>query len=55
MKRVYRGDSYVMQIVNKNKGQSKVNRIIVDGKEIIGNEFNIFKDGKEHHILVEMD
>jgi cellobiose phosphorylase len=55
MKRVCRGDSYVMQIVNKNKGQSKVNRIIVDGKEIIGNEFNIFKDGKEHHILVEMD
>lgn len=54
MKRVFRGDTYNITIINKNKGQSIVKNILVDGKEIIGNEFNIFGDGKQHDILVEM-
>lgn len=55
MKRVFRGDTYFMEIINKNKAQSKVKKITVDGMEITGNEVKIFADGKNHYIIVEME
>lgn len=55
MKRVFRGDVYLLKIINKNKAQSKVRKILVDGSEIQGNEFRCFLDGKQHEILVEME
>jgi len=55
MKRVFRGDEYLLRIINKNKAQSKVRKISVDGYEIQGNEFKCFFDGKQHEILVEME
>lgn len=54
MKRAYRGDMYNILIINKNRSQSGVSKVVVDGKEIEGNRFKIFFDGKEHHITVEM-
>ena len=55
MKRVFRGDTYLLKIINRNKSQNKIRRIMVDGKEIKGNTFKIFGDGKEHSIVVEME
>lgn len=54
MKRVFRGDTYLLKIINKNKKQSGVCKLYLDGKEISGNSINIVGDGKEHEIVVEM-
>jgi cellobiose phosphorylase len=54
IKRVYRGDVYNIVINNKNKGQTKVSKITVDGEVITGNRIPIYGDGKEHNICVEM-
>mgnify|MGYP001225580981 CR=1 FL=1 len=54
MKRVYRGDTYLLMIRNKNRKQCGVERLWVDGIEISGDSFPIFGDGKSHTLLVEM-
>ena len=54
MKRVFRGDTYMLKIVNENKSSTAIKRILVDGQKINGNKVSIFSDGKEHEILVEM-
>jgi len=55
MKRLFRGDTYLVNIINKNRGQHKVKRILVDGREVKGNKIKIFNDGSEHQIVVEME
>ncbi len=54
MKRVFRGDTYHINIINKNKAQSEIKLITVDGKEIKGNKIPVFLDGKDHDITVIM-
>ena len=54
IKRTYRGDIYMMEILNASRQQNKVKNIKVDGIEIKGNSFKTFGDGKEHTIVVEM-
>lgn len=54
MKRVYRGDTYNLKIINRNKSQNKVRQITVDGNVLQGNTFATFRDGITHEILVEM-
>lgn len=54
IKRKFRGDTYFLKITNKNKRQSGIQRITVDGIAINGNSFEIFGDGKIHEILVVM-
>lgn len=54
MKRVFRGDTYNLKILNRNKSQNKIGKIMVDNIELKDNCFKIFSDGKVHNILVEM-
>ncbi|MBW4084546.1 hypothetical protein [Paenibacillus sp. S150] len=54
MKRVYRGDTYLLTIRNKNRKQCGAERLIVDGAEISGDSFPIFGDGLSHTVEVEM-
>ena len=54
VKRVFRKDTYIMHIINNNKGQNTVKKLTVVGIKIIGNTFDIFNDAKEHNVVVEM-
>lgn len=54
MKRVYRGDTYLLTIRNKNRKQCGLERLTVDGKEIAGDVFPIFGDGLTHTVEVDM-
>ena len=55
MKRKFRGDTYDMTIYNPNGGQSKIEKIFVDGNRIEGNEIGLFEDGGMHTIEVHLN
>ena len=50
VKRVWRGNTYLINVTNPKKVNKGVYKLVVDGKEIKGNKAPIFKDGKEHTI-----
>jgi cellobiose phosphorylase len=52
MKRTFRGDIYIINIINENKTQSEIEKVVVDDIEIEGNSFKIFQDGREHSVKV---
>lgn len=54
MKRVYRGDTYQLTIRNEHGRQCGVKRLAVDGMEMAGDTFPIFKDGLTHTVEVDM-
>ncbi len=54
MTRVFRGDTYNITIKNPNGNQTGVKKLLVDGKEVDGNEVELFGDGDLHEIIVEM-
>ncbi|MGF7145876.1 cellobiose phosphorylase [Anaerotaenia torta] len=54
MRRLFRGDIYQINIINRNRSQYGIANITVDGRLIEGNNIKLFGDGKEHHIIVEM-
>ena len=54
MTRSFRGDSYKITIKNPNGNQTGVKKLVVDGETVDGNEVELFGDGKEHEIIVEM-
>ncbi|MCL2462222.1 MAG: hypothetical protein FWF44_06100 [Defluviitaleaceae bacterium] len=54
IKRVFRGDTYLITLKNPEHRQSGVKELIVDGKAVKGNTFEIFGDGKEHSVVVTM-
>ena len=41
-------------IKNPNGNQTGIKKLLVDGKEVVGNEVELFGDGDLHEIIVEM-
>lgn len=54
VKRVFRGSTYHIKVINEDHVEKGVKKIIVDGREIKGNVLPVFYDKKEHEIVVEM-
>lgn len=53
-KRTFRGDTYLIEIQNKDGQQKGIKSCVVDGKPVNGNEIPIYGDGGEHLIFIEM-
>lgn len=54
VKRYFRGSTYKITVKNPSHICKGVDRLVVDGKEFIGNELPVFDDGKEHEVIVTM-
>ena len=54
VKRHFRGSTYNIIIENPTHVSKGIKRLVVDGKEFIGNLVPVFEDGNEHLVLVEM-
>ena len=54
MTRVFKGDTYKITINNPNGAECGVKSLTVDGVAVDGNVIDLFGDGKEHEIIVEM-
>jgi cellobiose phosphorylase len=54
MKRVFRGDTYNIQINNPEGKQSGISQVTVDGVPINGDTFKLIGDGAEHFVVVVM-
>lgn len=50
--RKFRGDTFEINVKNPNKVSCGVNKMTVDGKEVLGNKIKPFNDGKIHKIEV---
>ncbi len=52
--REFRGARYHIRVTNPNQVSKGVERILVDGKEIVGNKLPLFSDGGTHEVHVVM-
>jgi cellobiose phosphorylase len=54
LRRKFRGDRYILHIVNNGMGNKVIN-LYVDQQKIEGTQFKTFNDGKEHIVHVELN
>ncbi len=55
VKKKFRDTLYSITVENRKHLSKGTERLMVDGKEIIGNKCPLFKDGKEHTIIAYME
>ena len=54
VEREFRGAVYHIHVINPHQVSKGVAKIVVDGKEIVGNKLPLFSDGGSHQVEVVM-